>query len=173
MKTRRLILRPLATDDAPRIAALGGVWEVASMTGRIPYPYSADTALHWVNGLADGEIVFGIECDGELIGICGFTRTANGSAEIGYWIGKPYWGAGYATEAAQALITYGFTKAGVRRFTCCHFTGNAASARVIAKLGFQTVGPYDGWCEARGESLPTVRYELRRPWMAAFRALAS
>lgn len=173
MKTPRLLLRPLDKRDAERISALAGVWEVASMTGRIPYPYSADAALHWVDGLADGEVVFGIERDGRLIGICGFTPDGTGAAEIGYWIGRDYWGQGYATEAAQALMRYGFTKLGIRRFTCCHFSGNAASQRVIEKLGFKSLGPCEGWCEAHQKNLPTVRYELRRPWRAAIRALAS
>ncbi|MBX9683845.1 MAG: GNAT family N-acetyltransferase [Hyphomicrobium sp.] len=178
MRTLRLTLRPLELTDAPRIAALGGDWDVARMTGRIPYPYSSDAALHWMTGLADGEIVFGIDrngadCAKQLIGLCGYTRNADGSAEIGYWIGRPYWGDGYATEAARALIGYGFTKGGVKRFTCSHFTDNPASARVIAKLGFRANGECSGWCEARQISLPTLRYERRRPWTSVIKALAS
>jgi len=173
MKTARLTLRQLAPEDAPRIARLAGVWDIASMTGRIPYPYSSDVALHWVNGLAEGEIVFGIVHDDELIGLCGFTCTPDKTAEIGYWIGKSYWSRGFATEAAEALINYGFTKGGIKKFTCAHFANNPASERVIAKLGFRPLGESTGWCEARGQDLPTRRYELRRPWMAAIKALAS
>ena len=114
------------TTMLPRIADLAGEWEVARMTGRIPYPYSVDQAQHWVTGLAEGEVVRGIKLNGELIGICGYAATGNGTAEIGYWIGKPYWGHGYATEAARHLMQYGFTKGGIRRFTCCHFTENPA-----------------------------------------------
>lgn len=173
MKTPRLTLRPVTPADAGRIAVLGGDWDVASMTGRIPYPYSEDAALHWVSGLADGEVVFGIDNDGELIGICGYSPTGDAIAELGYWIGKPYWGNGFATEAAEALMGHGFTKAGVKRFTCAHFLDNQASARVAEKLGFRATGECTGWCEARQQHLPILRYERRRPWTKALKALAS
>jgi ribosomal-protein-alanine N-acetyltransferase len=173
MKTPRLQLRALKPDDAPRIALLAGEWAVASMTGRIPYPYSVDAAQQWLSGLADGEMVFGIDHASELIGICGYTREADGTAQIGYWIGRPYWGRGFATEAARALIDYGFTKGGVKRFSGRHFAENVASARVIKKLGFRAVGADVGWCEARQQDFPTVAYERRRPWTSAIKALAS
>lgn len=173
MKTARLHLRAVVDGDTSRIAALAGEWDVASMTGRIPYPYSEDAAYHWVNGLDEGEEVFGVELKGELIGICGFTTEENGDAELGYWMGKPYWGQGYATEAARAVMDYGFAKSGVRRFVCKHLTGNEASARVIRKLGFRYTGTATGWCEARQCELPALSYERRRPWTMAIRALAS
>ncbi|NOT72538.1 MAG: GNAT family N-acetyltransferase [Hyphomicrobium sp.] len=172
MKTARLTLRPLNTADASRIAVLGGDWDVARMTGRIPYPYTAEQALHWVSDLAEGEVVFGIEHAGSLIGICGFSPDGNGSAEIGYWIGRPFWGQGFATEASQALMSYGFNKAGVKRFTCCHFTDNTQSARVARKLGFRSLGPCTGWSEARNAHLPTQTYERHRPWTSALKSTA-
>lgn len=173
MHTPRLRLRPVIDTDARRIAALAGDWDVASMTGRIPYPYSEEAAQHWISGLAEREEVFGIELDGDLIGICGFTAHKNGDAELGYWIGKPYWGRGYATEAAAAVMAYGFTKVGVRRFICKHLAENPASARVIRKLGFRFVGNATGWCEARQCELPALTYERRRPWTMTLKALAS
>jgi ribosomal-protein-alanine N-acetyltransferase len=173
MNTARLLLRPVTPADASRIAILGGDWDVARMTGRIPYPYSENAALHWVSGLAEGEVVFGIDAGGELIGICGYSPADGNAAELGYWIGRPYWGQGYATEAASTLMRYGFTKAGVRRFTCSHFLDNQASARVAAKLGFRAMGECTGWCEARQEHLPALCYERRRPWTVALKALAS
>jgi RimJ/RimL family protein N-acetyltransferase len=173
MRTARLCLRAVVDGDAPRIAALAGDWDVASMTGRIPYPYSEAAAYQWINGVEEGERVFGVECRSELIGICGFTLESNGDAELGYWIGKPYWGLGYATEAPNAVMDYGFRKAGVRRFICKHLTGNPASARVIQKLGFKYVGDATGWCEARQCELPALSYERRRPWTMTIRALAS
>jgi [ribosomal protein S5]-alanine N-acetyltransferase len=173
MKTARLRLRTVVHGDAARIAALAGDWDVASMTGRIPFPYSEEAANQWVDDLAEQEEVFGIEIDGELIGICGFTLEDNGDAELGYWIGKPYWGHGYATEAARAVMAHGFAKSGVRRFVCKHLDGNDASARVIRKLGFRFTGTATGWCEARQRELPAATYERRRPWAMAIRALAS
>jgi RimJ/RimL family protein N-acetyltransferase len=173
MKTARLRLRIVVDGDAARIATLAGDWDVASMTGRIPFPYSEEAAHHWVSGLATQEEVFGIDLDGSLIGICGFTLGDNGDAELGYWIGKPYWGEGYATEAARAVMAHGFAKSGVRRFVCKHLIGNEASARVIRKLGFRHTGTSTGWCEARQCELPALTYERRRPWSLAIRKLAS
>lgn len=143
------------------------------MTGRIPYPYSAQQAQHWLTDLAEGEVVFGITLNGDLIGLCGYTANGNASAEIGYWIGKAYWGRGYATEAARHLMEHGFTKGGIKRFECSHFTENAASARVITKLGFRRLGHCSGWCAARGQELPTIRYERRRPLTARLKAFSS
>ena len=173
MQTKRLTLRPLDAGDAQRIAELAGVWEVASMTGRIPYPYTAEDAQHWLTGLAEGEVVFGIEHAGELIGVAGYTPNGNGTAEIGYWIGQPYWHQGFATEAARRILDYGFVEGRVRRFYCAHFTENPASQRVIAKLGFRLVGHAAGWCQARGMDLPVLRYERKRPLAATLKAFAS
>lgn len=173
MQTRRLQLRPLNSDDATRIAELAGTWEVASMTGRIPYPYSAEQAQHWLTDLAQGEVVYGITLASELIGICGYTADEQDTAEIGYWIGQAYWGHGYATEAARHLMEHGFTKGGIKRFVCSHFTENPGSQRVIAKLGFRLLGHSSGWCAARGMELPALKYERRRPLTARLKALAS
>ena len=119
------------------------------MTGRIPHPYTEEAALEWVNGLAEREEVFGIEREGELIGICGFTAEANGDAELGYWLGKAYWGQGYATGSRSRgpVMAYGFAKAGVRRFVCKHLMDNGASgvAMIFRKLGFRLSGSATGW----------------------------
>lgn len=172
IKTSHLVLRNLKPSDSARIAALAGVWDVASMTGRIPYPYSEADALHWVTGLADGEMVFGIDHNGELVGICGYSRESDGVALLGYWIGKPYWGQGFATEAARALIVYGFTKGGIKRFIARHFDENEASARVLHKIGFRPSGSGLGWCEARRQEFAVITYNLRRPWTTAIKSTA-
>lgn len=161
--TRRLRLRPLKPGDAGRIAALAGDLDVARMTARIPYPYLPEQALSWIETLAEGEFVRGIFARRRLVGACGYTRAGNGSAELGYWIGKPYWGRGYATEAARALVEQGFGEAGLDRLTCGHLVDNPASARVIEKLGFRRFGFDRVWCEARGECVSAVCYELMRP----------
>jgi ribosomal-protein-alanine N-acetyltransferase len=163
MKTERLRLRPLTARDTKRIAALAGDWDVASMTARIPYPYSPELAEQWIGGLADGEIVRGIERRANLIGVCGYLPDSHGSAELGYWIGKPWWGHGFATEAARAIVEHCFASAGFERVTCGHFIDNPASGKVIAKLGFQFIGADRLWCEARQSEVETLRYELRRP----------
>jgi RimJ/RimL family protein N-acetyltransferase len=168
MRTKRLNLRELSGNDAPRIAELAGEWDVARMTARIPYPYSEPLAHQWLRGIEPGEFVRAIELEGEMIGAVGYLPAEDGSAEIGYWIGKPWWGRGFATEAAEALVRHCFTTARIDRLTCCHFVDNPASARIIAKLGFRLVGPCTAWSEARGAEAATLTYERRRPVLARF-----
>src|SRR5688572_23023051 len=96
--TRRLVLRELADSDAPRLALLAGDWDVARMTARIPFPYSEALAREWMDTLGTDEFVRVVEHKGALVGAVGYVAGEDGSAEIGYWIGKPWWGAGFATE---------------------------------------------------------------------------
>ena len=137
IKTARLRLRPLTPSDAGDIATLAGDWDVARMTGRIRHPYSLVDADQWISKLSDDEFVRGVELDGKLIGAVGYVPNEDGSAEIGYWIGKPYWGHGFATEATRALMDHCFKRERRPRLTCGHFADNPASARVIAKLRFR------------------------------------
>lgn len=163
LTTPRLLLRPLRLSDAGAVARLAGDWDVARMTGRIPHPYSIVDADGWIAGIAAGELVRAIELDGDLVGAVGYVGADDGSAEIGYWVGKPYWGRGIATEAAAALVEHCFRVEKRPRLTCCHFSDNAASARVIAKLGFKARGQTLRWCEARRAELPSCTYEKKRP----------
>src|SRR5262249_19168982 len=112
----------------------------------------------------------GVELDSELIGAIGYIAGDDGQAEIGYWIGKPWWGHGYATEAAGALIDHCFNSGSFHRLTCGHFLDNPASARVIGKLRFRRVGIGSQWCEARQSEVPTVKYARRRPLLARWRS---
>lgn len=162
LRSRRLSLRLLTRNDAPRIARLAGDWDIASMTARIPYPYTETDALHWIEGLAEGEAVLGVERDRLLIGLCGYRPLEEGAAEIGYWIGKPWWGRGYATEAAGAVVEHCFRHLGFSRLICCHFIDNPASGRVIAKLGFTPTGRVLIWCDARRAEVEAIRCERWR-----------
>lgn len=162
MKTERLILRPLELADASRLVELAGDWDVARQTARIPHPYSLVAADQWISSLAHDEVVFAIDHDGAMIGACGYVLGTDETAEIGYWIGKPYWGRGFATEAARALVEHCFHEKGLKRLDCCHFEDNLTSRRVIEKLGFKALGPCTAWCEARGVEVPTRRYEQKR-----------
>ncbi len=168
IKTRRLVLRELHDDDAPEFARLAGDWDVARMTARIPYPYSEALAREWMDTLGPDEFVRTVLHQDTLIGAVGYVACDDGSAEIGYWIGKPWWGAGFATEAASALVRYCFTTAGFKRLTCCHFEDNDASKRVIQKLGFRQSEACSAWCDARQGEFPTLSYELNRPLSAVF-----
>lgn len=173
LETERLRLRPVGADDARRIAQLAGDWSIASMTARVPFPYTERDAAEWIAELGSGEVVAAIIRRGddaaELIGLVGYTPSPGGrSAELGYWIGRPYWGAGFATEAAAAVVRHCFESERFDCLTCCHFADNPASGRVIAKLGFVYAGECSAWCEARRREAPALLYNLAnpslRPW---------
>ena len=168
MRTKRLILRELNHADARRIALQAGDIDVARMTARLPHPYSEFDAEEWIRGIEDNEFVRGIEFENYLIGLIGYTIDAKDrSAELGYWIGKPWWGQGFVTEAAEAVLRHAFKVARVPRITCCHFIDNTASARVIEKLGFRCIGVNKAYCLARKAEVDTIIYERKRP-MTAF-----
>ncbi len=148
LTTERLRLRPFTLLDAPEIQRLAGAREVAAGTLRIPHPYPDGLAEAWVlsqrGAYERGEdlalAIVRLE-DGALVGAIGlaFARD-DGHAELGYWIGVPYWGRGYATEAARAVLSYGFRALGLQRIHARHFASNPASGRVLRKIGMTYEG---------------------------------
>lgn len=152
LKTPRLLLRPFALSDAERFQALAGDWDVARMTSDIPYPLSVERALHWLQP-ATGEQRFAICLDGEVIGGAGTFRRDTGDGELGFWLGRAYWGHGYATEAARAVLAHGAATADYVAFSSSHFDDNPASRRVLEKLGFEPASIGQIWSEARGAAV--------------------
>jgi RimJ/RimL family protein N-acetyltransferase len=143
LQTERLILRPFALTDALLVRELAGQPEVALMTIHIPYPYPDGAAEAWIATHAAGfdqgaSFIFAItrRPDGTLMGgISLMADRENGTAELGYWLGIPHWNRGYATEAAEAVVAYGFETVGLRRIYARYFRHNPASGRVMRKLG--------------------------------------
>jgi len=146
--TDRLILRPFALADAPDVQRLAGDRDVASTTLRIPHPYEDGAAERWIAGHQEkfdrGELVnfaITVRPAGQLIGCISLTiEREHRAAELGYWIGKPWWGQGYATEAAKAVVQYGFEVLGLNRIYAHHFTRNPSSGRIMQKLGMSYEG---------------------------------
>ena len=161
LETERLVLRPFRNDDADEFARLSGDWAVASMTSDIPYPFSPAQAVGWLRPVR-GEVRFGIELEGRIIGGVGFYRRPSGVAELGFWLGRPWWGHGYATEAGRAVVRHGFANPRLPAFSSAHFTDNRASAGVLAKLGFEPVGRGRIACAARQHDVEVVTYWLDR-----------
>jgi RimJ/RimL family protein N-acetyltransferase len=148
LTTERLILRPFRMADAADVQRLAGDYAIAATTLRIPHPYEDGMAEQWIATLGPafekGEhIALAITAreDGALLGAIGLTLdVANQRAELGYWIGKPYWGHGYATEAARALVRFGFERLSLNRIYAHHFSHNPASGRVLQKAGLSYEG---------------------------------
>jgi RimJ/RimL family protein N-acetyltransferase len=149
LDTVRLRLRPFAPADAARLHELAGAREVADTTISIPHPYPEGLAAQWIaeqaQAFAEGRAAsFAIEFKQEpgLIGGIGLRDIDPDhlQAELGLWIGVPWWGRGYALEAVRAVVDYGFTQLGLNRVCAHHLTRNPASGRVLAKAGFQVEG---------------------------------
>ena len=164
IRTKRLLLRSPALADAARISLLAGDYDVACMTGTIPYPYSEQMAAEWLKAAVDGEegAVFMIERDRLVIGCTGYRAFGPDHAELGYWIGKPYWAQGYATEAVTALAAHAFDADGFAYLKAGHFEDNHASERVLRKLGFVAEGDEVRDCVARGATTQCMTYRLDR-----------
>ena len=171
IETPRLLLRPLRLEDAADIQRMAGEWEVARYTANIPHPYEAGMAEAWIKSHRDDfEIVFAIvrREDGALVGCIGVEPDAAArEAEFGYWIGMPYWGAGYATEALSALVDYAFVTFDVDRARAAAMPDNRASIRVQEKVGLTYVGVKSLPAPARGGAIGVqVRALDRQRWQA-------
>jgi ribosomal-protein-alanine N-acetyltransferase len=148
LTTARLVLRPFTPDDAPAVHAHLADYEVAATTASIPHPYPEGDAEMWISTHAPrcamGEAVVlavTLRETGVLVGSIEIRLVAaHRRAELGYWVGRAHWGRGYATEAAGALVRWGFATLGLHRVTAAHLTRNPASGRVLAKMGMRHEG---------------------------------
>jgi RimJ/RimL family protein N-acetyltransferase len=143
IETRRLRLRRPRRADAPRVAELLGDLEVSRMTTSIPHPYGlADAETHLFQaGAPDRHALFVIEHPAEgAIGVLEFDGEGPRHTELGYWLGRPYWGRGFATEAARAALVWAHRGWGRRHVHARHFSDNPASAEVLCKAGFLYTG---------------------------------
>lgn len=137
-------LRPFALTDAARVQALAGERAVAEMTALIPHPYPDGAAEAWIAAQARAraaghEYTYAITLagDGLLVGSIGLRLAATEREHLGWWIGQPYWGRGYATAAARAVITLAFTLLDLDLLTASHLARNRASGRVMHKCGLK------------------------------------
>ena len=150
LETPRLLLRPFRLEDAPQVQRLAGAREVAANTLNIPHPYEdgmaegfiENTIRSWANG-GDSTFAITLRETGELVGCIGLgVKGRFHHAEMGYWIGVPYWNQGYATEAAAAMLQFGFEALGLHRIYASILVGNGASGRVQEKIGMKYEGRF-------------------------------
>ena len=167
-RTPRLLLRPGFPEDAPALASAIADKAIVTNLAVVPWPYTMRDAEAFLASPRDpilpSLLIFERTSGApELVGCCGLGRRPSGSVELGYWIARPHWGRGLATEAARALIEIARTL-GLRSLEAGHFVDNPASARVLEKLGFVALGiTAPRMSCARGEEIPArlMRLELR------------
>jgi RimJ/RimL family protein N-acetyltransferase len=147
-KTERLILRLFELSDAKDVQRLAGEKAVAETTFNIPHPYEDGMAEEWISThqskFEAGELCnFAITLTqtGELIGAIGLIISSrHNHAELGYWVGVPYWNQGFCTEAAKAVLEYGFRDLELNRVHAHFLSYNPASGRVMSKIGMRHEG---------------------------------
>lgn len=163
LETKRLVLRAPRLEDAKTVAALASDRRIAENTARIPYPYDVADAEAFIGSLkGGGEAMFLLTLrDHSVVGACGIMLQEE-TPELGYWLGIPYWGNGYATEAVHAVVDYAFTDLGYEALQAGARVTNPASRRVLEKCGFQWTGVGLYRIRAINSSAPIDRFRLER-----------
>jgi len=161
--TARLVLRHPQHRDTDAIVAAIGDRDVARRLARVPHPYGPEDAAFFLDRIVPHEWVWAItrKHDDTLIGAIGLTPSPTPDvAELGYWLGRPHWGSGLATEAARAVIAFGVDTLALRTITSGYFLSNPASGRVPEKLGFIETGPAMRPCLVEGGDVPSMEVRL-------------
>jgi len=170
LETARLVLRPPRLDDAKSVVTLASDRRVAENTTRIPHPYTIADAREWIGAaISRSAATYLITVGGEVIGGCGFDMR-DGVPELGYWLGVPFWGCGYATEAARGLIDHAFGERGYEVITSGALVSNPASRRVLEKCGFQWTGVGLYRIRAISSSAPVDRFRLEQSIWASLKS---
>ncbi len=140
IETRRLRLRPFVLADAARVQQLAGHADVAATTAYVPHPYPDGAAEEWIGEHAENfqrgyavQFAIVLKATDELVGCIDLVDISkqHRKAELGYWIGVPYWQQGICSEAAAALVAFGFAQLHLNKITARHMTNNPASGRVM------------------------------------------
>lgn len=166
-RTERLLLRPGWAEDAPALRAAIADEAIVRNLASAPWPYrlaDAEAFLATDRGPRDVSMLMFRRTAGapQLVGAAGLRWTPDGEIELGYWIARPYWGLGYATEAIEAMIANARHTLRLDRISAGHFLDNPASGRVLEKLGFVPTGEVrQRYSAGRKGIAPSRLYELR------------
>lgn len=144
LETPRLRIRPYTEQDIPELVRLIGSREVAATTLRIAHPYTERDARAFLELAEEPDklwLTITLRANDRQIGGVGLRIDHDQQhAELGYWLGLPYWGQGYATEAAREMLRYGFEELEIHRIYASHFKHNPASGQVLKKIGMHHEG---------------------------------
>ncbi|WP_296271314.1 GNAT family N-acetyltransferase [Pseudomonas sp. UBA6323] len=166
IETERLQLRPPQLQDADQVQRLAGDFRIADVTSSIPHPYPPELAQRWIERCiqewlsgAAANFIITESGSGQLVGSIALKDIGRGEAEVGYWIGVPYWNRGYASEACNALVEFAFRQLHLRRLHASHLARNPQSGRVLFKAGFRHLGLGHSACGSQGKVEPVELYE--------------
>lgn len=169
--TDRLVLRLFRKSDAPAVTRLCNNYNIYKNTLYLPYPYTEDDALSWIKNHLDNyeadklyEFAITDRKTGELFGAISLSNNKSfNHGEIAYWIGEEYWGKGYATEAAQAILEFAFKGKQLHRVFARFFHSNPASGKVMQKLGMKEEGILKDHVKKENQYLDLVCYGIINP----------
>lgn len=178
LETVRLVLRRPTRDDAARLAELANDAGIAENLSTLPHPYGVDDALAYIDNteVSAMRINLGIYLKGEADGFVGTVSLMPRDGErfvVGYWVGRPFWGKGYATEAVQAMIDLAFGRLGVDAVAATARVTNGTSRRVLEKCGFQFAGQGMGPSLFHRGMVPIDRFRLERSIWTSLKSWAS
>ena len=161
LATARLVLRAPRRSDVKAIASFANDRRIAANTARIPHPYGIEDAEQFIAAVnkREGEACFVIMLECAPIGVCSVDLREDGP-EVGYWLGVPYWGRGFATEAVRALIDHAFGDLEHETLISGARVTNPASRRVLEKCGFQWTGVRLSRIRAINSAAPIDRFRL-------------
>ncbi|WP_436865262.1 GNAT family N-acetyltransferase [Bacillus fungorum] len=170
IETDRLILRSLQLDDALVIEKLAGDYDIAKTTLSIPHPYPKGSAKDFITHMLQAEtdkkvVIFSIlgKNNKELLGVINLNLDPiHKRGELAYWIGRPYWGNGFGTEAAKALLHYGFNELHLNKIFAAAFSNNPGSWRIMEKIGMKHEGTFKQHVVKSGESMDITYYGILR-----------
>nr|WP_315031970.1 GNAT family N-acetyltransferase [uncultured Chryseobacterium sp.] len=166
LETERLILSSLEEKDIPFIVEYLQHRIYSDLTSNIPYPYTENDAKFWLKMAKEAfeensGYTFGIRNkEGQIIGAIGLHDREDDKAELGYWIGIPYWNKGYVTEAAQAIVDFGFKELNFNKIFATHFIHNPASGRIMEKIGMEKEAILKQEAKKDGEYFDLVLFSI-------------
>ncbi|PWN64567.1 GNAT family N-acetyltransferase [Chryseobacterium oncorhynchi] len=166
IETERLILSQLEEADVPFIVELLQHRIYSDLTSNIPYPYTENDAKLWLKMSKDAlennsGYTFGIRNKEKLlIGAIGLHDRDDDKAELGYWIGIPYWNKGYVTEAARAIVNFGFKELNFNKIFATHFLHNPASGKIMEKIGMEKEALLKQHMKKDGEYFDIAMYSI-------------
>ncbi|WP_150525283.1 GNAT family N-acetyltransferase [Roseibium sediminis] len=176
IRTERLVLRQPKASDIQKYEEWLGDFEVSRMLAQVPYPYDMEAGKKrlrqvmewWEKPSTAPELVFHIDYKGQMIGAVSF-KALHETPDIGYWLGRPFWGQGFISEAVAAAIDWLFQTTDHEMVFGTAMEENENSINVLTKCGFEMIGRSASMSLARGDFVPDIVMKLTRNTFSALK----
>ncbi len=156
IKTARLVIKKPADKDKHALVEQINDWEVVKWLADVPHPYTLADAAEWLDLTRKEELRLNIFLEDKLIGGVALEKKDDTDYELAYWLGRKYWGQGFATEAAGNLLAYGVKNLPQAKITAGYMIGNESSKNVLKKLGFKEIGRDEKYIAVHKAKIPCI-----------------